>query len=52
MNLGLAGRLQVNKWKFKLENQIFYMVGRQLCLLIQGLNLVIGWNVYKMLLKK
>lgn len=28
------------------------MVGRQLCLLIQGLNLVIGWNVYKMLLNK
>lgn len=28
------------------------MFGRQLCLLIQGLNLVIGWSVYKMLLNK
>lgn len=52
MNLVLVGRLQLSKWKFILENQLFSLFGRQVFLLIQGLNLVSKWNVYKMLLKK
>lgn len=31
---------------------MFYMFGRKLYLLIQGLNLISRWNVYKMLLNK
>lgn len=35
MNFILAGKLQSNKWKLKLENEIFCTFGRQFCLLIQ-----------------
>lgn len=52
MNLVLVGRLQLSKWKFILENQLFSLFRRQVFLLIQGLNLLSRWNVYKMLLKK